>query len=1194
MNPSRRPNVRFSMPLMRAVLVAACLLMHAELSEAQSSDHRSLRGVVRNRAGAPVEGAVVVVTRAPDMVSVQSRTDSSGTFAIDTLGGNGEYLLFVSAAGFRPARMRVLVPRVDEAVTAEVTLDPYTQELDAVRVVAPRGVPPVPSRLVAGSGSAEGLADGTPAALGPDLADAAGLARASLAGIVDAEGWSVAGLPSRETQVRLNGLVAPELRLPQTVPKRLRLAASSYDIADGGFSGGLLAVEIPRASEFRSLRIQTSGAMKPIPYAIPVAAPSQPELYLDVGGDTRFRQGSAGISYGVRVESRTQSATTMRTMSDSALGVVGVDPEVAREVEQSLLAQIALRRSERAAPVRAWSVTGIARVDPRLDPDRTSSIMLSVTSSAAPDGTWAPLSIAQAGRKQRLFSGSVQWSTSRTTNRLTRWDQSFGITLGERSTSPFVAPFVNLMVTTVDSAGGGGYGAAVRLGGEAGGTREQRFGVEQRWQRDAFVGSRDEHRLRLILAWRVDRLQLERDSLAGVVAFDDLRAFVNATPTFTESAASRSRATAAVGRIGAGVSSEWRPSSAFRVQYGVRVDQQALLDAPYARPPFAAPTVSPRVGVSWQVRSPTEGDGFSSSSLFSRHLVPPGILRAGFGVFHRDLEAGDALWMREAWGGSMLRRCARNTLTLPISRAGLDPAAVDAACAASPASSLTRSAAQLGDSFRPPYSFRGTASYLARWRGVDIEVGGLVNDARRQPRTVNRLVPPTPTFLLSGEGSRSFFSPAAAIDTATGIVSPELLSGVLGARADWRQLSDLRTRTLQGTFQVSPRGIDGEKVLRLGYVFSRTRTLESGWDHDVFGNPGRLAWGDSRQLPQHQFQLEFGRTLGPAQLTVWTRAGSGARYAPLVAGDVNGDGVLGNDRAWLPSTPAGDPALFAAIDQLFTGANSRVRQCLRRTARDAGSRSPCRDPWSAQSALSLSVELREIFARRRGSLSLFVENLEALADRFIHGQELRGWGRSIGRSRNLLRPSGFDATTNSFRYEVNPAFGRLARGSTANLEGFRVTITFSFPLAPSIQHQQVERWLRVRGIGERQPIDTLAGRFARNVPPLYESILEDAGDLLLEPAQIAVLIRRQGGHRLAVDSIWRELATRLSALPQDFDVERTVAEVESATDRVWELSRLEARRLRDVLTPIQQRLLPATARMLMSASEPLRQKILYY
>src|SRR6185312_12558495 len=149
----------------------------------------------------------------------------------------------------------------------------------------------------------------------------------------------------------------------------------------------------------------------------------------------------------------------------------------------------------------------------------------------------------------------------------------------------------------------------------------------------------------------------------------------------------------------------------------------------------------------------------------------------------------------------------------------------------------------------------------------------------------------------------------------------------------------------------------------------------------------------------------------------------GLPFTPVVAGDVNGDG-LSNDRAFIFAPGAGGAAVSSGMSELLSNASSRVRKCLTRQVGTVAGRNSCEGPWTATAAASLTLNPEKLGWDNRTTLSLNVSNPLAGLDELVHGSaHMQGWGQPAAPDPTLLRVRGYDQTTNSFQYDVNPRFG---------------------------------------------------------------------------------------------------------------------------------------------------------------------------
>ncbi len=1164
-------------------------------------------GVVASASGTAVADAMVVLTRAPDMLTSTSVTDSLGRFLFNHPGGNGEYGLMVSAAAFRPLRQRLLLNDHNSDSTLRIVLEPFLSELEAIKVTASRPPLQAPSPLLPPTGSMGGLADGTAAGLSPMQTGISEIVRSSMLGMSGPDGWSVAGLPGSESQTQLNGMLFRGSQLPASLPRYVRLSASSYDITDAGFSGGLVAIEIPQAGEFSNYR-SVSGVGFQIMPAGTTGGSGSPEFMLDLGGDLTNTEATAGATFGLRVAAQTLPSMDLNSASAAMLESEGMNVALARTAGRLMAARFTEPEYSATHADRKLSMSGILRWDPSLRRDMTNSLVLASSLSMSPSSLWQPAALYPSSVSDDAGGLSLQWnrSDSRQTDR--RFESTLSLSISRERSIAALPNDIALSVRTVQSIESDGFGSPVYLGGSASGAGNERAVLEGRLIRDARMGAGSRHNVRLLAGFRIDALRVVRPEIRGALSFASLDDFTAGSAEYAQLSGMSGSANARALRLSAGVADEWRLGSAVRLQLGLRSDVSKLgsdggdagdygainavgtagNNAAWSLPVRA--TISPRIGLSWQVRPATTGAGYASYGMISRHLVPAGLFRFGAGLFHRDPQPDDAIRYGPA-GNVLLHRCESVNFAAAPGWTDIAPSSLQAAC--SNTAEYDRELRQsISRSWVPPSSFRSTASYLSRVGIADVEVGGLLNIARSQQRQIDESVSKSPFMVLTGEGGRQFFAPEAAIVTETGRVVPDLAQP--GLYRDLRTVSDLASRTLQFSTRISPRLGDGSKVLRLGYVWTRSNVRQSGWESDAFGDPNAISNAQGRITPTHQLQAELGKTVNRFSITLWLRAQSGTRYSPLVAGDVNGDGRTGNDRAWIPSGPAQNPQLWTQVENLYNAGSKSARECIDRLRESSAGPLSCSTSWGLSSAMAFSADAKDLGLPGRGTISLYLENAGAFAGRLLGIPEARGWGYSGGSggvSTTLLRPTGFDAQRRAFTYAVNPGFARRISGLQ---NGYRISLAFNLPLSAPVQNQQVRRWLAANGVGKRLSADELAARFSRNVPTLYTAIHEESENLMLDGEQAAILEARRRIHEGRVGRVWQDLGARMNGLPRDFDVDSAVNMVQEATDEVWELNRLEAHHLPEILTPIQQSLLTGTAAMLMTAKDRIKVRIVYY
>ena len=123
MSPPRMLRVLFALPMLAQTAVAG-----------QSAE--TVRGRVIDDSSGAVRGPQVTVTRGPDRLVQTALTDSAGQYSSRFDPGTGDYLVYVSALGLKPARRRVQRVASERELIADFTLARDLAMLATVKVVA--------------------------------------------------------------------------------------------------------------------------------------------------------------------------------------------------------------------------------------------------------------------------------------------------------------------------------------------------------------------------------------------------------------------------------------------------------------------------------------------------------------------------------------------------------------------------------------------------------------------------------------------------------------------------------------------------------------------------------------------------------------------------------------------------------------------------------------------------------------------------------------------------------------------------------------------------------------------------------------------------------------------------------------------------------------------------------------------------
>ena len=284
--------------------------------------------------------------------------------------------------------------------------------------------------------------------------------------------------------------------------------------------------------------------------------------------------------------------------------------------------------------------------------------------------------------------------------------------------------------------------------------------------------------------------------------------------------------------------------------------------------------------------------------------------------------------------------------------------------------------------------------------------------------------------------------------------------------------TDLRSHTRQLIFTVFP--APGDALGRFtqwqaAYALQDIREESRGFGGTTGGNPLDVQRTRGSFDVRHQVTFSFATRVGSLfSVNTTARVASGTPFTPVVNGDINGDGFA-NDRAFIPS--AGDSATRAGMSALLAGASSRVRDCLEKQLGHIAARNSCEGPWTATMNAVLILNPERLGMQNRTQLSLSLTNVPAGLDALVHGSSrLQGWGQSAASDPTLLLVRGFDPSTNTFKYEVNPRFGdtRVSRSGVRN--PFLITLEARVQLGRDFTRQAIDQTLSP---GRTRPGDRL-------------------------------------------------------------------------------------------------------------------------
>ena len=1176
----------------------------------------TIRGRVTADSGRAVAGADVSVTRAPDRLILTARTDSLGHFTVRFDQGTGDYLVGITALGYKQFRRRLTRAGNDTTLLIDAVLIPQALDVAPVVASAQRQRPAREGGMTTDAAANERISDGVVGALGPDQAGDLAAIAATIPGILPtANGASALGLPADQNSTLMNGMNFSGGSVPRDAKVRTRIATSAYDPSRGGFSGAQISVDLSEGSIFSARRGHVTLDAPQMQYGDRVAQQLGGEFTsfaLSASADGEAIRDTWFYNVSVEARKRNADAPSLLNAHPDVLTLSGVAPDSAARL-LSALGTLGLPAGVGIAPDSRIDneLTFLARVDKTPRGDRTFGFTTYLNIAEAGATAVSPVVTPSFGGENTRLIGMLQGVYSFYFGKNYLSDTRTSLTYNRTRRAPYLlAPAGRVSVSSVFDDDATSF-ASLGFGGD-GSVETQNDAWTWETVSDLQLYTRaSKHKVRVHARSILDGYQEDyAGNRLGTFNYHSLN------DLFANRAASFSRLISAPdvdGRMWSGVlavGDNWRKSQKLGLMYGARLEANRYLDTPKENAAVATTFgvhtssvpnrvhVSPRFGFSWMYGGANQNRfGMMVGPLATKYFSPTGIIRGGFGEFRGPLQSrllSTALRTTGLPGDIVRLQCIGDAVpTAAWSSYLQNPGLIPEQCAdgAPPAFSDAAPAVHLfADDYDASRSWRGNLGWSANIRKVGVSVDAIYSLNLNQPSIVDLNFDGQTRTSIPDENGRPVFVSAGSIVSETGAVSPVDARRSADFGRVMEQRSDLRSHSRQIGVTLTPDIGFGRYIFNLGYTLSSTRAQFRGFDGGAFGDPREIEWAASNFDARHQFLAQAGMMIKGFSVTLMHRVTSGLPFTPLVASDVNGDGA-GGDRAFIfdPATTA-DEQLRAGMNDLLRVAPSWARDCLDRQLGKEAERNGCRGPWTQNMNLRVGISDKLLPAGERVSLALNFSNPLAGVDRLLHGNDLRGWGSTNAPDPVLYTVRGFDQQRNAFRYDVNQRFGDTRPARTAVRNPFRITLDVSINLGRDISLQQLDRFLRPGRTqpGEKLSVDSLQKKYARNVPDIYDMILNESDSLLISAEQTKALKEAQADYRKRMEAIWAALAAEFAALPDRFNTAEAVKRQEAAVDEGWETSRLESAKIKSILSPLQVQLLGGTARYVIDAKEKLR------
>ena len=1161
--------------------------------------------------------ATIMVTRGPDRLTQQTTSDASGNYSTRFEQGTGDYLVYVSAPGFKAARRRVQRQANETELVANFSLARDIATLEAVKVSATRPVratnPITPTQLE--PGSAEKWNDGVSGAVAPTVAGDLNALAGTMSNVtMGPSGASILGSGSESNLNTLNGMGMNASAIPRAARTETRVTGATFDPTRGGFAGANVDVRLgpgsrnfQRRNGFVTLDPQAWQFSDAIGRAL--GAPSG-GIRASVGADGELIRRALTYNIAMDVAKSSSEPATLLSANADALRIAGVSPDsVARLIAISTPLGLPVATSGVPGARQHSGVTWLGRLDDTRDTMKTRALTsyLGFTRDGALG--FGPLAApSSAGeRRERTLGAQITLGSYVGAGRRVLTETRIAASAVRTEVEPYRdVPGASVLVRSTGSEGPDV--TALTLGGGSFlATDDSRWTAEA--ANETIWNARGRrHRFKALLWGRADGLEQKGISNSlGTFTFNSIDDFAAGRPASFSRTLTQPERSGDVWNAAAAIAHQYTPTKFFSMLYGARLEADGFFDSPARNAALeqalgvttgAAPLrlhVSPRLGFSYTYnREKENGNGTNQSPVGRFYRTTVGVIRGGIGEFRDLLRPGilaDASASTGLPGGTSSLSCVGTAVPqvdweqFMGSSAEIPTECLDGS---GPLAERAPSVTLIDPSYDVPRSYRASLDWSTNLpKALLLRVGGLVSYDVKQPGTIDANFAGNQQMTLAGEGNRPVYVSPLGVDPSSGAVSAaqsRITSefGRVGTR-----VSDLHGYGGQFTFGLSPDVFKFRTKFSFyssaSYTLQWTRREYRGFDGGGFGDPREKEWAPNTTDARHVVVLTGGFSHPKTgTLTVFSRLQSGLPYTPVVQGDVNGDGRA-SDRAFIPD-PAkeSDTQLASQMRALIDNSSGNARDCILSNLGRIAPRNGCRGPWTQ----SLNIQWRPPMPRKWGGRvvpNIYLQNVLAGLDQALHGTgSLRGWGSQIAPDATLLVPRGFDRDVPRFKYDVNPRFGQSRVGRSIGRDPFRIVIDFSINLSTNFDLQQLRRAIEPvkspRG-WERRSADSLASFYLSNTSSIHKLLISESDSLFLSKAQVKALQSADSVYSERVRSLYKPLGEFL-ARSNGVAGKAELDSVKSTQKKYWAIFWEQPEIAGAVVTPAQRELIPMFGRMI--------------
>ena len=1047
----------------RALLFLLLLFLPGRLA-AQEAD--VLTGRVTGPDNRPMSGVRVEAISAETEIVRTGVTDNNGRYMIIFPDGGGRYVVRFTFLGMAEV-IRQLTRDGEELLVTNVQMSTTAIPIAGITVQAQR---PQPGQGQAGEQSMALTQEQLLRLPLPDLDPntiallTAGITGTSVDSLSGRLGFSVAGMSDLLNQITLDGVILGEggLQVPEAGVRRTQVTTSTFDVSRGGFAGGQVTMQTARGNNrgagSLNYRLDDDALQ------MNSAATSNAYTTHNVGGSWGGPLARNRLFYNAsfQVIDRVNHRFALSADDPLASQRSGVSTDSIARFLSILGGEYSLpvigQTGSYDQPARDYRMGG--RMDWSMLQGRGTSQNLSLSfnrSFSGQDSTQiSTLDLFQHGGESNRESWMGRASLMSRFG--TSWTNTLNLSFSENTSEqlPYlVMPEGRVRVTSQFEDGTSGTSSLV-------------FGGNRNMPQDAYsrdLQLSDDFSFLLPIASQLHRLKVggsiqkarninrSTNNLYGSFTFASLADFqANNPERYERSLQERDERTGSL-NTALYLGDTWRISQPLEVTLGLRWDRSELDQSPaynakveelFGRRTDISPAMSglsPRLGFNYRL----SGQG-----------QMPRALNGGIGVFAGRVPTNifsQAVRQTGLPDAEQRLSCIGGAVPIPDWELYLsDPSQVPSVCAdggpgvpdafsqraptvmlIDPEQSLPTSVRfDIGYRTQLPFNISGNFRYTyslgtGLWGYHDINLNQ------------------NNYFTLAGE-NRPFFGNPGAIVPATGAASmvASRLHPEYGNVLD--VVSERESRAQQLTASLN--GFIGRKLTFFtNYTLGFARDQGSGSFNQnlTAGNPNLAEWATSSNDRRHTINLSLAYAIMPEVEISWlARLSSGSPFTPTVSRDINGDGTA-NDRAFIfdPAATA-DTAVASGMTRLLSNVPGQVRSCLESQLGQIADRNSCRNSWTENLDMRLSLRPNLPTVQRRLTMSLDARNVLTGLDQVVNGKDdMKGWGEGRQAESRLLEVRGFDPVAQAFRYQVNEQFGQVRRGQGSFRNPFSITLSMN-------------------------------------------------------------------------------------------------------------------------------------------------------